>query len=97
MSHSNISITQELLEIQNLWPHLKSDGSEFAFKQDPEVIDIHVKFQGAQMQSGAHVAIAFKMTERVEQRICIKLCVKLRHSPAETIGMTQNVAAMGNW
>ena len=26
------------------------------------------------------VAIAFKMTEWVEQRICIRFCVKLEHS-----------------
>ena len=35
------------------------------------------------------VAVAFKMTERVEQRICIKFCIKLEHSSAETILMTQ--------
>ena len=35
------------------------------------------------------VAVAFKMAERVKQRICIKLCVKLEHSSAETIQMIQ--------
>ena len=35
------------------------------------------------------VAITFRMTEQVEQRICIKFCVKLEHSSAETMGMTQ--------
>ena len=29
------------------------------------------------------------MTERVEQQICIKLCVKLEHSSEETIWMIQ--------
>ena len=43
------------------------------------------------------VAITFKMTERVEQQICIKFCVKLEHSSTETIRMIQNAAAMGNW
>ena len=43
------------------------------------------------------VAIAFKMTEQVEQRICIKFCVNLEHSSAETIQMTQKAAAVGNW
>ena len=35
------------------------------------------------------VAIAFKMTEQVEQQICIKFCVKLEHSSTKTIEMTQ--------
>ena len=35
------------------------------------------------------VAVTFRMTERVEQRICIKFCVKLEHSSAETMGVTQ--------
>ena len=43
------------------------------------------------------VAIAFKMTEQVEQQICIKFCTKLQHSSAETIGMIQKAAAMGIW
>ena len=43
------------------------------------------------------VAIAFKMTERVERRICIKFCIKLEHSSTETIWMIQKTTAMGNW
>ena len=43
------------------------------------------------------VAITFKMTERVEQRICIEFCVKLEHSSMETIQMIQKSTAMGNW
>ena len=35
------------------------------------------------------VAIAFKMTEQVEQQICIKFCIKLDHSPVQTIQMIQ--------
>ena len=35
------------------------------------------------------VAIAFKTSEQVEQKICIKFCIKLEHSSAETIGMIQ--------
>ena len=35
------------------------------------------------------VALMFKMTEHVEQQICIKFCVKLEHSSAETIWMIQ--------
>ena len=31
------------------------------------------------------VAITFKMTEQVEQQICIKFCIKLEHSSTETI------------
>ena len=42
------------------------------------------------------VAIAFKMTEWVEQWICIKFCVKLEHSSVETIRMIQQAEAMGN-
>ena len=35
--------------------------------------------------------------ERVEQRICIRFCVKLEHSSVETFWMIQKTAAMGNW
>ena len=35
------------------------------------------------------VAVTFKMTEQVEQQICIKFCVKLEHSSTKTIEMTQ--------
>ena len=51
------------------------------------------------MQLSEHVycvAVTFKMTERVEQRICIKFCIKLEHSPVETTQMIHK-AAMGNW
>ena len=43
------------------------------------------------------VAIAFKMTEQVEQRIYIRFCIKLEPSSTETIWMIQKAAAMGNW
>ena len=43
------------------------------------------------------VVITFKLTERVEQWICIKFCVKFEHSFLETIHMIQKAAAMGNW
>ena len=43
------------------------------------------------------VAITFKMTEWVEQRICIKFCIKPEHSSTETIRMLQKATAMGNW
>ena len=43
------------------------------------------------------VTIAFKMTEWVDQWICIKFCVKFEHSSAETIQMIQKAAATGNW
>ena len=35
------------------------------------------------------VAITFKMTEQVEQRICIKFCIKLEHSFTETTRLIQ--------
>ena len=43
------------------------------------------------------MAITFKVTERVDQWICIKCCVKLEHSSTETILMIQKAAAIGNW
>ena len=45
------------------------------------------------------VAIAFKMTERVEQRICIGFCIELEHSCAEPIWMVQRpqLWAAGDW
>ena len=43
------------------------------------------------------VTVTFKMTERVEQQICIKFCVKLEHSSVETVQIIQKAAweAMG--
>ena len=38
------------------------------------------------------VAVTFKMAEQVEQGIYIKFCVKLEHSSAETIQMTQKAS-----
>ena len=43
------------------------------------------------------MAVTFKMTEQVEQWICIKFCIKLKHSSTETIQMIQKASAMGNW
>ena len=51
------------------------------------------------------VAIALKMTEGVEQQICIKFCIKLEQSSTETIQMSQkafrddskNVAQIKMW
>ena len=51
------------------------------------------------MPLGEHVycvAVAFKMTEQMEQQICIKFSVKLEHSSAETLGMIQSAVAIGN-
>ena len=42
------------------------------------------------------VAVAFKMTEQLEQQIYIKFCIKLEHSCTETIQIIQKAAAMGN-
>ena len=39
------------------------------------------------------VAVTFKMTERVEQQICIKFRVKLDHSSTETVWMIQKAFA----
>ena len=52
------------------------------------------------MPLGEHVycvAASFKMTEQVEQWICIKFGLKLEHSSAKIILMIQKAAAMGNW
>ena len=52
------------------------------------------------MQSSEYVycvAVAFTMTERVEQWICIIFCIKLEHSSVETVQMIQKAAALGNW
>ena len=43
------------------------------------------------------VAVAFKMTDWVEHKLCIKFCIKLEHSSMETIGMIQKSAAVVNW
>ena len=43
------------------------------------------------------VAVTFKMTEQIEQQICIKFCVKLEQSSTETIPMIQEATAMGSW
>ena len=43
------------------------------------------------------VAITFKMTEWVDQQICIKFCVKFEHSSTETTRVIQKSTANGNW
>ena len=45
------------------------------------------------------VAITVKMTEQVEQGICITFCVRLEHSSTETTGMIQRPQpwATGAW
>ena len=43
------------------------------------------------------VDIIFKMTEWIEQWICIKFSIKLEHSSMETTQMIQKAAAMGSW
>ena len=45
------------------------------------------------------VAVTFKMTEQVQQQICIKFCVKLEHSSTEIIWMIQKAElwATGDW
>ena len=35
------------------------------------------------------MAVVFKVTERLEQQICITFCVKLEHSSVEIIPMIQ--------
>ena len=47
--------------------------------------------------SMCYAAVAFKITELVVQRICIKFCIKLEHSSMETIQMIQKAAAMVSW
>ena len=52
------------------------------------------------MPLGEHVycvAVAFKMTELIEQQMCTQFCVKLEYSSTEAIWMIQKAAAMGNW
>ena len=41
--------------------------------------------------------VTFKMTEWVEQRICINFCIQLESFSADTIQMIQKATAMGNW
>ena len=45
------------------------------------------------------VAVAFKMTECVEQQICNKFCIKLEHSSMETFGWLRRpqLWATGDW
>ena len=43
------------------------------------------------------VAVTFKMTERVEQQICIRFWFEHEHSSEETIRMIQKATAVGNW
>ena len=42
-------------------------------------------------------AVTFKMTEWVDQRICIRFCIKLEHCSMDTIWIIQKATAMGNW
>ena len=43
------------------------------------------------------VAVSFKMTEWVEQQICIRFCIKLEQYSLESIQIMQKATAMGNW
>ena len=45
------------------------------------------------------VAITFKMTEQVQQLICIQFCIELEHSSVETIQMIQKTTVWitGDW
>ena len=43
------------------------------------------------------VAMTSKMTESVEQEVCMKFCVRLEHSSMEPIQMIQKATAMGIW
>ena len=43
-----------------------------------------------------HVAVTFKMTEQVEQQICIKLVLSL-NIPLQNYLDIQKAAATGNW
>ena len=45
----------------------------------------------------SYVGVTFKITEQVEQWMCIKFCIKLEHSSVETTGMIQKTRAVGNW
>ena len=38
------------------------------------------------------VAITLKVTEQVEQQICVTFCIKLEHSSVETIWMIQKAS-----
>ena len=42
------------------------------------------------------VAITFKITERVEQQMCIQFCIKLEHCSVEMMWMIQKAKAIGN-
>ena len=70
--------------------------------------DFTIFLVGAVVHMNEHVycvAITSKMTEQVEQWICIKFCIKLEHSSTETIQMIQkafredamNVAQIKVW
>ena len=43
------------------------------------------------------VAVTFKLTNWLEQRICIRFCIKFEHSSLETIQMIRKATAMGSW
>ena len=43
------------------------------------------------------MAFTFKITEQIEQQICIKFCINLEHSSTEAIWMIQKAPAMGSW
>ena len=50
------------------------------------------------MRLSEHVyCSSFKMSEWVEQRVYMKLCIMLEHSSVETIQMIQKASAMCNW
>ena len=60
--------------------------------------DFTVLVNGGGRLLSEHVyCVAFRMTERVQQQICIKFCIKLEYSSMGTIQVIQEATAMGNW
>ena len=43
------------------------------------------------------VAVTFKMTEQVEQLVCIRFHLKLEHFSTETNQMIQKATTVGSW
>ena len=86
--------------MQHWWSLAAKESGREGTCLNSEDVTILVSGDGRHLWGNGYVycvATAFKMTDWAsEHQICIKFCIKLEHSSAETIRVTQKATAMGN-
>ena len=76
----------------------KESGLEWAWENNDDFTVLVSGGGGCPLSEHMYcMSITFKMTEQVEQQICIKFCIKLEHSSIQTVRMIEKATAMGSW